>query len=377
MTLANIKVGTKLITGFVLVALISLIIGIIGIGNMSKISDKADDMYAKELIGLTSIQEANLSLFEMGRARGNYLLATSGEEREKHKEKIKNSRAELKGFMEKAKPLFVSDRAKEIFANSVSILEGYDKSTEKVLLLGAAEKLQQRSEALNQAMAETRKYADELDEGLMELTKQKQERAKAAAEETDVLYKMSRTLMIALILGGLVLGVVIGVVLSRSLTKPLEQAVSVANRIATGDLSASITVHGTDETGQLLKAMQTMQQSLTKIVAEIKEHRRSGCHPWRLQRQDGHERQGRLHQGTVRTAEPAFQFCFADRCLNDVTRVAQALANGDLVCRLPPAPRRACSTRPKKGVNSTVDSRPIIVAEIQAIVEVAANRGKF
>ena len=373
MTLANIKVGTKLITGFVLVALISLIIGIIGIGNMSKISDKADDMYAKELIGLTSIQEANLSLFEMGRARGNYLLATSGEEREKHKEKIKNSRAELKGFMEKAKPLFVSDRAKEIFANSVSILEGYDKSTEKVLLLGAAEKLQQRSEALNQAMAETRKYADELDEGLMELTKQKQERAKAAAEETDVLYKMSRTLMIALILGGLVLGVVIGVVLSRSLTKPLEQAVSVANRIATGDLSASITVHGTDETGQLLKAMQTMQQSLTNIVAEIQAIVQAAVQGDFSKKMDMNGKAGytktlsELLNQLSNTVDDAFK---------DTIRVANALAEGDLSQKITKDYSGAYN-QVKVSVNTTADSLTKIVGEIKDIVDAAANRGDF
>jgi len=270
MTLANMKVGTKLIGAFVIVALISAVVGLIGINNMSKISNKADDMYAKELIGLTSIQEANLSLFEMGRARGNYVLATSSEEREKYKEAIKKSRVELKEFLEKAKPLFVSDRAKEIFASSVSTLEGYDKSTEKVLLLGAAEKLQQRSEGLSQAMAETRKYADALDEGLMELTKQKQERAKAAADESTAVYENSRTILIGIIMLGLLLGVFLGYIISRMITRPLGQAVDAANRLAAGDLTGRVEVTGTDEVGQLLAAMKNMQDNLTTLVSDIK-----------------------------------------------------------------------------------------------------------
>ncbi len=46
-------------------------------------------MYHKELMGLSHIKEANIKLIAIGRARTNFLLATSEAEREKHPQSIK------------------------------------------------------------------------------------------------------------------------------------------------------------------------------------------------------------------------------------------------------------------------------------------------
>jgi len=75
------------------------------------------------------------------------------------------------------------------------------------------------------------------------------------------------------ILGNLVLMLICGLIawrLSRSIIRPLQAAVSIARRVATGDLSFSITVEGHDEISDLLHALQAMNQSLLKIVGEVR-----------------------------------------------------------------------------------------------------------
>src|SRR5262245_39197167 len=111
---SNFKIGTRLIAGFVLVALISAVVGGIAIFNSSRMNDLAESMYTRELLGLSYIKEANINLIYIGRARSNFLLATTEEERAKHLASIEKSSATAKEYIEKAKPLFVSDRAKEI-----------------------------------------------------------------------------------------------------------------------------------------------------------------------------------------------------------------------------------------------------------------------
>jgi len=58
--------------------------------------------------------------------------------------------------------------------------------------------------------------------------------------------------------------------LNRSITGPLNQAVTLASRVAAGDLTAQIEVGGADETGQLLSALRSMNQSLQKTVGEVR-----------------------------------------------------------------------------------------------------------
>jgi methyl-accepting chemotaxis protein len=67
-----------------------------------------------------------------------------------------------------------------------------------------------------------------------------------------------------------VLGALIGWRLSRSITLPLAQAVAIARTVAAGDLSASIEPCSSDETGQLLEALRTMNESLVGLVGEVR-----------------------------------------------------------------------------------------------------------
>jgi methyl-accepting chemotaxis protein len=55
----------------------------------------------------------------------------------------------------------------------------------------------------------------------------------------------------------------------RSTTTNLNQAVSVANTIAAGDLRSQVPVTGQDETGQLLQAMKVMVDNLRSIINQV------------------------------------------------------------------------------------------------------------
>lgn len=66
--LKNMKVGTRLIAGFLFVSILGAVVGGIGIRNMSVINDKASEMYQKELLGISYVKEANINLIYIGRA---------------------------------------------------------------------------------------------------------------------------------------------------------------------------------------------------------------------------------------------------------------------------------------------------------------------
>jgi len=266
---SNLKIGVRLIAGFLLVASISIVVGMIGLRNAGQINDLATNMYERELIGLSTIKEANIELIYIGRARANYLLSTSQDERARHLAAIQKSSAAVKDYMAKARPLFVSDRAKELFASFDRQWENYLAEMQRVLTLAAAQKLQERDEALSQGLASVREKANAMDDMLSELTKQKEERASKANDESDRLYAESRQLLILILIGGVVLGAALGWFISRSVSRPIGRAVEVANRLAEGDMTVVIESTSRDEVGQLLNAMQHMTQRLTQVVAEV------------------------------------------------------------------------------------------------------------
>ncbi|NDP40759.1 MAG: HAMP domain-containing protein [Rhodoferax sp.] len=266
---SNIKIGVRLIVGFILVAAISVVVGLIGMSNAGKINDMADAMYAQELLGLSYIKEANIDLLFNGRARGNYLLATTQDERQKYQAAIDASLSRMKLNLDKAKPLFVSEKAKDIFVNFSKISVDWEKDMQQAQQLAANEKLQERSEELSTKLNEIRQEGDKLDEMMTELSKIKEQRAKDQSDETTVLYTQSRTLMLGFMVGGVLLGILLGYFISRGVTVPLIKARDAASRLAEGDLTIKIENTAKDETGQLLQAMQAMIAKLSQVVGDV------------------------------------------------------------------------------------------------------------
>ncbi len=81
--------------------------------------------------------------------------------------------------------------------------------------------------------------------------------------------QLMRQWLIALSLILVILGIVLTRFISHTITAPLAIAVKSAEQLATGDLCLSIQTHGSDETAQLLNAMQTMAGTLRVMIAQL------------------------------------------------------------------------------------------------------------
>ena len=65
----NITVRTRLLTGFLLVALLGGLVAAIGIVNMSKMNAQAERAYASDLLGISAVKEANIQALEDEKAK--------------------------------------------------------------------------------------------------------------------------------------------------------------------------------------------------------------------------------------------------------------------------------------------------------------------
>jgi methyl-accepting chemotaxis protein len=94
--------------------------------------------------------------------------------------------------------------------------------------------------------------------------------AKDEFEKSQSLYVLVRNFSIISIVVGIFIAALMGVWLANGIVRPLAQAVKVASRIATGDLSREILVLTTNEMGRLFQALKDMEQSLSKAVSEVR-----------------------------------------------------------------------------------------------------------
>uniref|UniRef100_C6E2Z3 Methyl-accepting chemotaxis sensory transducer n=1 Tax=Geobacter sp. (strain M21) TaxID=443144 RepID=C6E2Z3_GEOSM len=267
---SNLKVGTKLISAFIVVSLITAIVGYIGIRNMGAINDMADEMYQKELLGISYIKEANINLIYISRAEKNFLLATSAQERETSQGNINKYKAGYKEWLDKARPMFTSEKGKEILKRLEAANEEWFAVQQKVIDLGAKEALNDRKQSVELSFGEARTKQMAVDDNLTELARLKEGNAKDASDETTRIYKSSLTMMVGLVAGGVLIGLALGIFIARMISVPLRRGVEFATSVAGGDLTRSINLDQKDEVGQLAAALNDMVGRLKEIVAEVK-----------------------------------------------------------------------------------------------------------
>ena len=68
----------------------------------------------------------------------------------------------------------------------------------------------------------------------------------------------------------LIIGILASIWITRSITRPLNAGLAFANKVAAGDLTATIEVTSNDEFGNLLGALKVMNENLTRMVSGIR-----------------------------------------------------------------------------------------------------------
>jgi methyl-accepting chemotaxis protein len=265
---SNLKVSAKIITGFLILAVMMAVIGVIGLKNMHTIDDQAEIMYQKEMLGLSFIKQANIDLLYIARAEKNLLLASTKEQKDRYIANEVKFQAQLKDDLEKAKPLFHTEKGIELIKKFEAGMVEWQKVHQKVLEIASTEKAADKKASTELSFGEARTKLNVLDDLVRELSKVKEDNAKKANEQIMSIYHSSFNFMVTLIIAGILIGMAMGIAISRMISRGLAKGVDMANKLAQGDLSVSVGETSKDETGQLLVAMGTMAESIKALVAD-------------------------------------------------------------------------------------------------------------
>jgi methyl-accepting chemotaxis protein len=269
----QMKVGTRLIAGFLSLAVLGAVVALIGIFNMARMNDSAQSLYQKELLGISYVKEANINLIYVGRGLRNVLLAANEKDRQAAVSNIEASRARLKDNLEKARPLFYSEKGKRMLGELDERMREYEGLVAEATKRALADPLQENRTAVDFVFTTLAPKANWIDERMTELTRVKEQNAETAVADATELYRSSRAMMLVLVLGSAAAGLGLGVVLTRGLTRQLggepAYAGAIASRIAAGDLTVAVDLRQGDSNSMLF-AMKTMRDSLAAIVGQVR-----------------------------------------------------------------------------------------------------------
>jgi len=266
MNLRSVRIGARLGIGF---ALVLVLLGSVVIGgnltrerSMKQLTQGLQGAMAKAVLA----ENMQSALLEGAIATRNIGLQTEVAATQAEEGKVKEQRKHYAQARDQLVAIGLTDTEREILASIGRI----DQETEQPLMEAvgqsllfntevAAKVITTRIDPLNRkALDEIGKLVDLQQAALRELL----DHTSASARQLDNLLYLLGAIALAI-------GVVCSVAITRSITHPLRGAVTIARRVADGDLSADVTATGTDETGQLLQALSDMTQNLRGLVGDV------------------------------------------------------------------------------------------------------------
>ena len=259
------KLKTKMILSMGMVFLMFTIAAGVGLVNMQKSQSKFESFLDKDVALLQAENHLYAQGLQMGQALRNVVLApgnatsrTNFDEASREFNEGLKKATELAGF---------EPKAQKVLQEVGELRKNQEVIQAKIIALSST----------NQAGAIEAISKDEtpvwrtIKAKLLESIKIKTDMVNTTKSDTIAFTNQSLTISIILVGVAILLGVVLSFMLTRSVTRPLENAVKIARTIASGDLNAKIEVTSNDEVGQLLEAMQLMNNSLQNVIWHVRQ----------------------------------------------------------------------------------------------------------
>ncbi|WP_243358334.1 HAMP domain-containing methyl-accepting chemotaxis protein [Fundidesulfovibrio terrae] len=266
--LDDIKVGTKLITGFILLALLTALVGFIGIINMGKMNEATEDVYKKELMGIAHIKEAaiNMTLYDRA-ARG--LIMSPPEEHDKFRKLMDGYVKKYQDAYDKANPLFYSEKGKELMIKIGKADDEVTSLMNRFLELAKSGSEQSLAGARTLILGQLREKENALIDLIEDATRLKEGNAERFFQQTSENFERSRLILTSIVALSVILGLSLGIVLARSISVPLRKSVDIAQAMAVGDLERNLDIHRKDEVGVMIDALRAVVDAERQITAIV------------------------------------------------------------------------------------------------------------
>ena len=263
----NLKVAVKLITGFILVALVAGIIGVVGITNLNTISDLDTELYEVNTAPLGVIADAAIA-FQRQRVNVRDMVVDLKDTalQEKYLATIKELDTKID---EDLKVFATTIKSTEVQTEYDALVKAYndysvirDKATALLLVKNEVAGI-----ALMKGDATT--TAQVVDTQIQKLVDSKITQAKTKSGGNTATANTATTTMIIIVVGGILLAIALGIFLSRIISKPINELVKVAEKIADGDLDVDVEAKTTDEIGLLSEAFKRMADNLNEVMSNF------------------------------------------------------------------------------------------------------------
>jgi methyl-accepting chemotaxis protein len=268
MNLLNLRIGQRLSLGFGFIIAVFLIMAAVSFLRIRDLGTVVSGLTGETAMKMQLANRAKTEIGEASRAMMSTLVMTDDGQIKSELERVAANRTAHAKTVAELEHL-VADEAGQTLLKDMAATQAKLLPAEQafVSLMKEGDKDQALMKYLFAVRAQQNKYSGLLDRFVQAQQDQMDAAGTASRQQAD----QTGLLILALACAATLASVVIGVLATRSITLPINSAVAVARKVASGDLSSHIEVRSRDETGALQAALSEMNESLRRIVGNVRE----------------------------------------------------------------------------------------------------------
>ena len=262
----NMAIKSRLVLVISMLSILLVGIGSFGIHGLNQTNDAFKGVYEDRTVPLG---ELGLVIDRMQRTRLNAIIASYARKPEvvKERQAMTDQRdVEIATAWQKYLATNLTPIEKTLIENFNHEWKAYTEARNRTMALAAAGEY---DAAVKNATEATPKF-DAAHATMFKLIQLQRDEGAKEFGASQANYKSIFTTSIFVIALGIALAAVIGFLLIRAIVNPLNEAIAVANAVASGDLTSRIEVNSTNETGRLLQALKIMNDNLADLVGKVR-----------------------------------------------------------------------------------------------------------
>jgi methyl-accepting chemotaxis protein len=276
-SIRDMKISTKLLTGFTVVALVGALSGVIGLVGLGQVRDANQEIHDKGLVPLQLLGQAETGLQASRTDVLMFVLSVGHPEAQAqpkadlagHAAQVEGALAELEqGGHVDAERLAEARTSWDTYLSYVNdtivpAISGMQVSD----LLSIGESMSDPSEEGDRMTADF----DAVNAAFGGLEQAQIEASDKAEQSADDAYSSARTLLVAVIVLAIAAGVGLAVLISRAISRPIQRMVTVLEGVAAKDFSQQVEVDRTDEIGEMARALAASLDGVRSALQAIDE----------------------------------------------------------------------------------------------------------
>jgi len=273
MRIADLRVKTKLMLAFAVIANIVLLVSALALHSLGASNERFSSYLASVGQRETLATDLRAAASRRAIAARNLVLVTDPKDIALEKAAVLKDDADTTAALDKLKAAVaqgagVTERDHALLDEIVRVETLYGPVARDIVGKALAG---QKDEAIRRIDADCRPLLVALLNATTEYIAYDQEQARDRVRAAEAGYASDRMVMAGVCAAAVALALVLGWLLASAVTKPLERCVVLAEAVAAGDLSSRIVADRADETGQLMGALGRMNESLVNMVSQVRQ----------------------------------------------------------------------------------------------------------